>query len=53
MGVGLTLQAAGLASLAPLSTSTTPYWQFVAPFMISGIRMAMFWAPARTSSSRR
>jgi EmrB/QacA subfamily drug resistance transporter len=45
MGVGLTLQAGGLASLAALSTPTTPYWQFVAPFMISGIGMAMFWAP--------
>ncbi|MGZ8692362.1 MAG: DHA2 family efflux MFS transporter permease subunit [Gaiellaceae bacterium] len=45
MGVGLTLQAGGLASLAALSTTTTPYWQFVAPFMISGIGMAMFWAP--------
>jgi EmrB/QacA subfamily drug resistance transporter len=45
MGVGLTLQAGGLVSLAALSTTTTPYWQFVAPFMISGIGMAMFWAP--------
>ena len=45
MGVGLTLQAGGLASLAALSTTTVPYWQLVAPFMISGIGMAMFWAP--------
>jgi EmrB/QacA subfamily drug resistance transporter len=45
MGVGLTLQAGGLASLAALSTPTTPYWQFVVPFMVSGIGMAMFWAP--------
>jgi EmrB/QacA subfamily drug resistance transporter len=45
MGVGLTLQAAGLAAIAAVSTPTTPYWQFVAPFMISGIGMAMFWAP--------
>jgi EmrB/QacA subfamily drug resistance transporter len=45
MGVGLALQAGGLASLAALSTPTTPYWQFVGPFMISGIGMAMFWAP--------
>ena len=45
MGVGLTLQAGGLASLAALSTQTTPYWQLVAPFMVSGIGMAMFWAP--------
>ena len=45
MGAGLTLQATGLASIAALSTPTTPYWQLVAPFMVSGIGMAMFWAP--------
>jgi MFS family permease len=45
MGVGLVLQASGLASIAAISTSTTPYWQLVAPFAISGIGMAMFWAP--------
>jgi nitrate/nitrite transporter NarK len=45
MGIGLTLQGTGLASLAAISTPTTPYWQLVAPFMVSGIGMAMFWAP--------
>ena len=45
MGIGLTLQAAGLGSLAAISTPTTPYWHLVAPFMVSGIGMAMFWAP--------
>jgi EmrB/QacA subfamily drug resistance transporter len=45
MGVGLTLQAAGLATLAAVSTPTVPYWQFVAPFIVSGVGMAMFWAP--------
>jgi EmrB/QacA subfamily drug resistance transporter len=45
MGMGLTLQAGGLASLAAISTPTTPYWHLVAPFMVSGIGMAMFWAP--------
>jgi EmrB/QacA subfamily drug resistance transporter len=45
MGIGLTLQAGGLASLAAISTPTTPYWHLVAPFMVSGIGMAMFWAP--------
>ena len=45
MGVGLTLQAAGLGTIAAVSTPTTPYWQLVAPFAISGIGMAMFWAP--------
>src|SRR5881397_4375709 len=45
MGVGLILQASGLASIAAISTPTTPYWHLVAPFAISGIGMAMFWAP--------
>src|SRR5919204_1532301 len=45
MGIGLTLQAAGLASMAALSTATIPYWQLVGPFMVSGLGMAMFWAP--------
>src|SRR5690242_5157974 len=45
MGIGLTLQAAGLGSIAALSSPTIPYWQLVLPFMISGIGMAMFWAP--------
>ena len=45
MGVGLILQASGLGSIAAISTPTTPYWQLVAPFAISGVGMAMFWAP--------
>ncbi len=45
MGIGLALQAGGLASLAAISTPTTPYWHLVVPFMVSGIGMAMFWAP--------
>ena len=45
MGIGLTLQATGLASLAAISTPTTAYWQLVAPFVVSGIGMALFWAP--------
>jgi EmrB/QacA subfamily drug resistance transporter len=45
MGVGLTLQASGLAAMAAISTPTTPYWQLVVPFMVSGMGMAMFWAP--------
>src|SRR5262249_4727021 len=45
IGIGLTLQAGGLASIAALSTPTTPYWHLVVPFMVSGIGMAMFWAP--------
>jgi len=45
MGVGLILQASGLAAIAAISTPATPYWQLVAPFAVSGIGMAMFWAP--------
>jgi EmrB/QacA subfamily drug resistance transporter len=45
MGIGLTLQGTGLGSLAAISAPTTPYWQLVVPFMVSGIGMAMFWAP--------
>ena len=45
MGIGLVLQASGLASIAALSTPTTAYWQLVAPFVVSGMGMAMFWAP--------
>jgi EmrB/QacA subfamily drug resistance transporter len=45
MGIGLVLQASGLAAMAALTTATIPYWQLVVPFMVSGLGMAMFWAP--------
>ena len=45
MGVGLVLQAAGLAWIAMVSTATVPYLELVGPFVISGIGMALFWAP--------
>jgi EmrB/QacA subfamily drug resistance transporter len=45
MGIGLLLQSAGLGSIAILSGPTTPYADLVAPFVVSGIGMAMFWAP--------
>jgi EmrB/QacA subfamily drug resistance transporter len=45
MGVGLSLQAAGLAWLAAVSTPTTPYAELVVPFAISGIGMGLFFAP--------
>jgi EmrB/QacA subfamily drug resistance transporter len=45
LGVGLALQAAGLAWIAAVSTPTTPYIEFVGPFTISGIGMALFFAP--------
>jgi EmrB/QacA subfamily drug resistance transporter len=45
MGIGLVLQAAGLGGMAALTTATIPYWQLIVPFMVSGLGMAMFWAP--------
>src|SRR5919197_4840332 len=45
IGVGLALQAVGLAWIAAVSTPTTPYWELVGPFTISGIGMALFFAP--------
>src|SRR3954464_4774077 len=45
MGTGLTLQAIGLGWIAHVSTPTTPYADLVAPFILSGIGMALFFAP--------
>src|SRR5205823_6049313 len=45
IGVGLALQAVGLAWIAAISTPTTPYIDLVGPFTISGIGMALFFAP--------
>jgi MFS family permease len=45
MGAGLALQAAGLAWIAAVSSPTTPYIDLVAPFTLSGIGMALFFAP--------
>jgi EmrB/QacA subfamily drug resistance transporter len=45
MGVGLVLQATGLGWIAHVSTPTTPYADLVAPFFLSGIGMALFFAP--------
>jgi len=45
MAVGLTLQAVGLAWIATVSSPTMPYADVVAPFFISGIGMALFFAP--------
>ncbi len=45
MGAGLTLQAIGLGWIAAVSTPTTPYADLVAPFIISGIGMSLFFAP--------
>ena len=45
MGAGLALQAVGLAWIAAVTTPTTPYGDLVFPFIISGIGMALFFAP--------
>jgi EmrB/QacA subfamily drug resistance transporter len=45
MGLGLLLQASGLAWIAAVSSPTTPYIDLVAPFTLSGIGMALFFAP--------
>ncbi|MGZ4319997.1 MAG: DHA2 family efflux MFS transporter permease subunit [Gaiellaceae bacterium] len=45
MGAGLALQATGLAWIAAVTTPTTPYIDLVAPFALSGMGMALFFAP--------
>jgi MFS family permease len=45
MGAGLALQAVGLAWIAAVSTPTTPYVQFIGAFALSGVGMALFFAP--------
>jgi MFS family permease len=45
MGLGLTLQAAGLAWIAAISTPTTPYADLVLPFIVAGAGMSLFFAP--------
>ena len=45
MAVGLGLQAAGLAWIAAVSTPTVAYADLVGPFVLSGIGMAMYFAP--------
>lgn len=45
MGAGLTLQAIGLAWIAAVSTPTTAYVELIGPFLISGVGMALFFAP--------
>jgi MFS family permease len=45
MGTGLLLQAVGLSWIAAVTSPTVAYAELVGPFIISGIGMAMFWAP--------
>jgi MFS family permease len=45
IATGLALQAVGLGWIAAVSTPTTPYADLVAPFVLSGVGMALFFAP--------
>jgi EmrB/QacA subfamily drug resistance transporter len=45
MVTGLGLQAGGLAWLAAVGSVTAPYSVFVLPFIISGVGMALYFAP--------
>jgi EmrB/QacA subfamily drug resistance transporter len=45
MGVGLTLQAIGLAWLGLVITPTVDYSQLILPFVVSGVGMGLFFAP--------
>jgi EmrB/QacA subfamily drug resistance transporter len=45
MAGGLALQSAGLLWIAAVSSPTTPYADLIGPFMLSGIGMALFFAP--------
>src|SRR5207249_10861505 len=45
MATGLALQAAGLAWLAAVGSATAAYSEFVLPFVISGMGMALYFAP--------
>ena len=45
MAAGLALQATGLAWIGAILTTTLPYSSIVIPFALSGIGMAMYFAP--------
>jgi EmrB/QacA subfamily drug resistance transporter len=45
MAAGLAMQAAGLAWIAAVSTPTMPYSHIIGAFVLSGIGMALFFAP--------
>jgi EmrB/QacA subfamily drug resistance transporter len=45
MATGLALQAVGLGWMAAISTPTVPYAELVPAFIVSGIGMALFFAP--------
>jgi EmrB/QacA subfamily drug resistance transporter len=45
MVLGLALQATGLAWIASMSSPTVAYSELVAPFILSGVGMALYFAP--------
>jgi EmrB/QacA subfamily drug resistance transporter len=45
MAAGLTMQAAGLGWIAAVSSPTVPYSDLVAPFVLSGVGMSLYFAP--------
>ena len=45
IGLGLTLQSVALAWIGLVSTPTVPYSQLIAPFIVAGVGMALFFAP--------
>ena len=45
IGTGLALQSVALAWMGLISEPDTPYSQLVAPFIIAGVGMALFFAP--------
>lgn len=45
LGTGLTLQAAALAWIGLVSTPTVPYSELIAPFVLAGVGMGLFFAP--------
>ena len=45
MGTGLVLQAIGLSWIAMVTSPTVAYVALIGPFILSGIGMALFWAP--------
>jgi EmrB/QacA subfamily drug resistance transporter len=46
VAVGLALQAAGVGWLAAITSPTLPYSQMIAPFVLAGLGMGLFFAPS-------
>ena len=45
VGIGLSLQAASLAWIGLVSTPTVAYSELIAPFVLAGVGMSLFFAP--------